>query len=97
MAEMDRPRLNLGANGQIAALSYGCACVSTSMGAEGALGTAVIEEDNENSFARSIIRVLTDDILRMKMEAAAESFSKDHLSPSKTLRPVVDLPVNRAA
>jgi glycosyltransferase involved in cell wall biosynthesis len=84
----------------IEALTYGCACVSTSMGADGAeaaIGTAVIVQDNEKAFAQSIVRVLTDDILRLKMEAAAESFSKDHLSLSKTLGPVVDLLVNRAA
>ena len=84
----------------IEALAYGCACVSTSIGAEGAeaaMGTAVIVADHEKEFAQSIIQALTDNILRMKMEAAAESFAKDYLSPAKTLRPVVDLLVKCAA
>jgi len=78
----------------IEALSYGCACVSTPAGASGAdaiVGEAVFVAQSPEDFAGSIVNVLKNDAVRIKMESAATIYAKENLTPDSTFRPLLDL------
>jgi hypothetical protein len=73
------------------ALAYGRACVATTAGAWGAEslnGHAILIEDDASKFADATLKVLRDNELRRKMEAAATSFTRDKLNPEVVFRPI---------
>ncbi len=74
------------------AMSYGKACVTTSMGLQGLLSAkiAVTCADSTTDFADSLIRILTENDLRKSLEFNARKYVEDNLSPEKCYSPLND-------
>jgi hypothetical protein len=77
----------------IQAVSYGRACVSTSVGLQGLAGLrnkGALLADSSEDFAAAVLQVLTDPAKRRQLEVAALHFASTRLSPQATYQPVVD-------
>ncbi|BAZ66847.1 MAG: glycosyltransferase family 4 protein [Pelatocladus maniniholoensis HA4357-MV3] len=77
----------------VEAMSYGRACVSTSVGVQGlggVVGSAVLVADAPEDFAVAIHTVLTNKQKRQWMEEQAHSYAIAKLSPQAVYQPFVD-------
>ena len=77
----------------IEALSYGRACVCTSVGIQGlqeAEGSVVLVADTPEDFAQAVHVVLTDKSKRTEMEERARRYVSQHLVPDVTYGPFLD-------
>jgi glycosyltransferase involved in cell wall biosynthesis len=78
----------------IEALSYGRACVSTSMGIQGLnnlADKAVIVADSENDFADAVCTILSDNEKRRNMESQALNYVEENFNPAAAYQPFVDI------
>lgn len=76
----------------VEALSHGRACVATSVGVQGVpelTDQAVLVADTPHDFARAVLSVLTDDDKRRALEAKAQRYVIETLSPDKVYQPLV--------
>lgn len=77
----------------IEALSYGRACVSTTIGIQGMTelkNKAVIVADSSDRFASSVNTILFDSVRRQKMEHEAYRFIIEKLSPEIAYQPIAN-------
>lgn len=77
----------------VEAMSYGRACVSTSVGIQGLpeiKGKTVITADTIDDFATAIQTILTDSNKRQCMESQAYKYVSENLSPKSSYQPFVD-------
>ncbi|MCP6757340.1 MAG: glycosyltransferase [Fischerella sp. CENA71] len=77
----------------VEAMSYGRACVSTSVGVQGLGGvvdSAVLVADTPEDFAAAIHTVLTNKVKRQWMEEEAHRYAIAKLSPQAAYQPFVD-------
>lgn len=77
----------------IEALSYGRACVSTSVGVQGmqgVVGCAVAVADTPEDFAEALHTVLADAPKRLEMEEHAREYVSRNLAPDVTYGPFLD-------
>lgn len=77
----------------VEALSYGRACVSTSVGVQGLheiVGSAVLVADTAEDFAAAIHTLLTNSDKRQEMEEQARKYVTEKLSPQAAYQPFVD-------
>ncbi|MFB2768224.1 glycosyltransferase [Pelatocladus sp. BLCC-F211] len=77
----------------VEAMSYGRACVSSSVGVQGlggAVGSAVLVADTPEDFAAAIHMVLTKTEKRQWMEEQAHKYAIAKLSPQAAYQPFVD-------
>jgi hypothetical protein len=77
----------------IEAMSYGRACVSTSIGVQGLrdiVGTTTLVADTAEDFAMAVHTLLTKPDKRQWMEAQAYQYVKEKLSPEATYQPFLN-------
>ncbi|MER3587042.1 MAG: hypothetical protein C4322_00005, partial [Mastigocladus sp. ERB_26_1] len=77
----------------VEAMSYGRACVSTSVGVQGLgeiIGSAVLVADTIEDFAAAIKMLLTNLDKRQWMEEQAHKYVTEKLSPKAVYQPFVD-------
>ncbi|WP_315786675.1 glycosyltransferase [Fischerella sp. JS2] len=77
----------------VEAMSYGRACVSTSVGVQGLceiVGSAVLVADTAEDFAAAIYTLLNNSEKRQWMEAQAHKYVTEKLSPKAVYQPFVD-------
>jgi glycosyltransferase involved in cell wall biosynthesis len=77
----------------VEAMSYGRACVSTSIGIQGLpeiLGKTTLVADTADDFANCVYRLLTDSHRRKLMEQEAYQYITDNLSPQSVYQPFID-------
>ena len=77
----------------VEAMSYGRACVSTSVGIQGLpeiVGKTVIQADSIDDFANAVQTLLTDLNKRQYMESQAYRYVSQKLSPKSSYQPFVD-------
>jgi glycosyltransferase involved in cell wall biosynthesis len=78
----------------IEALSYGKACVSTSIGIQGIReieGKAVLVGDSPEDFAKAMIEILRNNELKSGLENEACKFITNNFSPEAVYRPFVNI------
>ncbi|WP_407896867.1 glycosyltransferase family 4 protein [Scytonema sp. NUACC26] len=77
----------------VEAMSYGRACVSTSVGVQGLrdiVGTTTLVADTAEDFAMAVHTVLTNPDKRQWMEEQAYKYVREKLSPEAAYQPFVD-------
>ena len=77
----------------VEALSYGRACVSTSLGVQGLkefIGKAILVEDTVDGFVESVKVILTDREKRERMESYAREHIFERFAPRKIYRPFLE-------
>jgi glycosyltransferase involved in cell wall biosynthesis len=77
----------------IEALSYGRACVSTTIGIQGMAelkNNAVMVADTSDRFASSVHTILSDSVRRQKMEKEAHRFITEKLSPEIAYQAIIN-------
>jgi glycosyltransferase involved in cell wall biosynthesis len=77
----------------VEALSYGKACVSTSIGLQGLMELAdevILLSDNSDDFYLSVRELLLNDQKREQMESLAKDYITNKLSPDVVYAPLID-------
>ncbi|OKH54250.1 hypothetical protein NIES2101_07725 [Calothrix sp. HK-06] len=77
----------------VEAMSYGRACVSTSVGIQGLsdiAGKTVLVTDTADNFASSVVQLLTNTNQRKYMEHEAYKYVKENFSPHSVYQPFID-------
>jgi hypothetical protein len=77
----------------VEALAHGCACVSTSVGIQGVQeisGQAAFVSDSAEEFAHHVVTLLRESSTRKRLEAQAQRYILEMLSPEKAYQPFVD-------
>lgn len=72
----------------IEGMAYGKAIVSTKIGAEGidyTNNTNIVIADSPNEFSKAVIRLLTNDVERHKLQNQAALFAKEHFDNGKVV------------